>query len=141
MSDINYRMMKPDDPGNIQCLSEGHAPSYRPVSARTFAGSVTIDGKEYAFAQTALATTVELVGLKVTGGRGRADEPGELTLYCRSDNTEVQLRTEALTDANGEPVTVDTFLNKTLTVRGVVDCFNGTYQVKVFSMDAITMSE
>ncbi len=26
ISDVSYRMMKPKDPGNIQLLSEGHAP-------------------------------------------------------------------------------------------------------------------
>ena len=28
VSDLNYRMMKPDDPNNIQLLSEGNEPAY-----------------------------------------------------------------------------------------------------------------
>ena len=33
---LTYRMMKPDDPGNIQKLSEGHAPAYVLTDADTF---------------------------------------------------------------------------------------------------------
>ena len=36
IADLNYRVMKPDDPGNIQKLSEGNKASYRLTDPNTF---------------------------------------------------------------------------------------------------------
>ena len=49
------------------------------------------------------------------------------------------VRTVVLTDANGNLVTADAFEGKTIDVRGIVDFFDGQYQIKVFSVKDITI--
>jgi DNA/RNA endonuclease YhcR with UshA esterase domain len=36
-------------------------------------------------------------------------------------------------------ITANMFENKTIDVKGLVDLFDGTYQIKVFSIDDITI--
>ena len=43
-------------------------------------------------------------------------------------------------DDQGKPITQDAFLDKTINIRGVVDYFDGAYQVKVFTPDNITIN-
>ena len=40
---------------------------------------------------------------------------------------------------DGSLITEDAYLGKTIDVKGIVDTFDGTYQIKVFSMDNITI--
>jgi DNA/RNA endonuclease YhcR with UshA esterase domain len=49
------------------------------------------------------------------------------------------VRTVVLTDGNGNLVTEDAYLGKTIDVRGIVDYFKGDYQIKVFSVNDITI--
>ena len=59
---------------------------------------------------------------------------GAMTLTCRSaDGTTVTVRTVKLT-LDGETVTEDYFMNKTLNVNGVVTFFNGNPQLKLFTL-------
>ncbi len=148
VSDLTYRMMKPKDPGNIQLLSEGHAPAYTLTDAETFVSTVAIsaeDGLEgyFPYAQLALATTVEMHGLTVVSAYTTDNEDsssnGAITLECTADGKTVHVRTVPLSDGSGGLVKQDAFLGKTIDVKGVVDYFDGIYQVKVFSMDAITI--
>lgn len=150
VSDLHYRMMRPKDPGNIQLLSEGHAPAYVPTSAKVFAkGVVTVTGEEsqldLPYAQTALATSVSMEGLKVrsacTTDNEDSSSNGAITLVCESEGETVQVRTIPLRNADGALVTQDLFLGKTIDVRGIVDYYDGAYQVKVFSMNAITIHD
>ncbi len=150
VSDLTYRMMKPKDPGNIQLLSESHAPAYTLTDAETFGSTVAIsaeDGVEayFPYAQLALATTVEMHGLTVVSAYTTDNEDsssnGTITLECTADGKTVHVRTVPLSDGNGGLVKQDAFLGKTIDVKGVVDYFDGIYQVKVFSMDAITIHD
>ena len=62
-----------------------------------------------------------------------------MTLTCRVGDITVDVRTIVLKDADGNVITADYFEGKTIDVRGVVDRFNGTYQIKVFSLSDITI--
>ncbi len=148
VSGLTYRMIKPKDPGNIQLLSSGHQPAYVPTEAETFAkGSVTIITEEgpatYAYAELALATTVEMKGLEVqevyTTENGDSSSNGALTLTCTRDGETVLVRTAVLYDAENKPVTAEAFLGKTIHVKGVVDYYEGAYQIKVLTMNSITI--
>ena len=44
-----------------------------------------------------------------------------------------------LTDKNGNIVKSSLFAGKTIDVKGVVDYFSGSYQIKVYSLDDITI--
>ena len=63
-----------------------------------------------------------------------------MTLTCESDGTKVVVRTAVLTDSEGNLVTADRFEGKNISVRGVVDYYDGEYQIKVLSAGDITIN-
>ena len=146
VSDLSYRMMKPDDPGNIQMLSQDNAPAYVTTSADTLLGSTVevLVGEEYKtfdYAALAMGTSVEMKGLKVVDAYTTTNESsaskGAMTLYCEVDGIPVTVRTVVLLDENGELITQDAYVGKTVDVKGIVDYFSGEYQIKVFTADNI----
>ena len=147
ISGLTHNLMKPQDPGNCQKLSEGHKPSYVLTDAETFvSGQVTLeDGTTRAFAEMALATSLEMHGLTVESIYTTTDEEssskGAMTLTCKVGDTTVLVRTIMLKDANGEILTADTYAGKTIDVKGIVDFFDGAYQLKVFSANDITIHQ
>ena len=148
VSDLDYRMMKPDDPNNIQKLSEGHTPAYLLTDPRTFdEGRVEVlindETVVFDYAQLALNSSIEMKGLYVydayTTSKEDSASKGAMTLYCEVDNCRIAIRTIVLYDENGELVTQDQFLGKTIDVRGLVDYYDGDYQIKVFDVQGITI--
>lgn len=148
VSDMNYRMMKPNDPGNIQKLSDGHSASYVLTDPNTFVnGTVAVETEEgttdAAYAAMVLNTSVEMKNLKVVDVYTTDDEAsssyGAMTLTCEADGVTVTVRTAVLYDANGERITEEAFLGKTIDVKGIVDYFDGGYQIKVFTAKNITI--
>ena len=148
VSDLNYRMMKPDDPDNIQKLSEGHAPAYvltdpAALVDQTVDILVNEEPMVFDYAQLAMNTSAQIRDLYVydaytTDKEGSASN-GAMTLYCRAGEYNIAVRTIVLYDENGELVTQDRFLGKTIDVRGLIDYFNGDYQIKVFNINDITI--
>lgn len=149
VSDLEYRLMKPDDPNNIQKLSEGHSPAYVLTDPRLFdEGTVDVlvndERITFPYAQLAMSSSVEMKGLYVydayTTSKEDSASKGAMTLYCQVDNCRIAIRTIVLYDENGELVTQDQFLGKTIDVRGLVDYYDGTYQIKVFNVEDITIN-
>lgn len=145
---LTYRQMKPDDPGNIQKLSDGHTPAYVLTEADTFVnGKVIIEeeegSKEFSYAELAMSTSIEMKNLKVINIYTTSDEAsssyGAMTLHCEANGIPVTVRTEVLFDENKELVTEEAYKNKTIDVKGIVDYFNGEYQIKVFSVNDIVI--
>ena len=64
-----------------------------------------------------------------------------MTLNCIVDGIEVSVRTVVLLDSDGNLVTADTYEGKTIDVKGLVDYFDGKYQIKVFSAKDITIKK
>lgn len=150
ISDVSYRAMKPDDPSNLQKISDGNAPAYRLTDAETFLnGTVTLETGdelvELPYALLALGSSLEMRGLTVTDVYTTNDEDsssnGAMTLTCTVDGMEITVRTAVLRDADGVMLTADTFMGKTIDVKGIVDLYNGEYQIKVFSADSIVIYE
>lgn len=150
ISDVSYRAMKPDDPSNLQKLGEGNEPAYRLTDAETFLnGSVTIETEEgeqvFPYAQLALGSSLEMQGLTVvdvyTTDNEDSSSNGAMTLTCEVDGIEISIRTAVLRDANGEMITKDAYMGKTIDVKGIVDFYNGGYQIKVLSAGSITVHE
>lgn len=144
VSGLTYRMMKPDDPGNIQKISEGHKAAYVLTPADTLVnGSVTLrvdDSEEtHSYADLAQATSVEMRNLRVK--KVRVAKSGAVTLVCESDGIRVQVHMDALSPAEGGPVTQDMFQGKTIDVKGVVDSYDGKVQIEVLSLQNITMKD
>lgn len=150
VSDLNYRMMQPDDPGNIQKIDEGQSPAWVLTNPETFVNgfvSVLTEDKtvEMPYAQLVLGTSVEMKGLKVldihtTNNEGSSSN-GAMTLLCEADGIPVTVRTAVLLDESGTRITAETYLGKIIDVKGIVDLFDGAYQIKVFTAKNITINE
>ena len=149
VSDLNYRLMQPDDPSNIQKISEGNDPAFFETTADRFLNGqvITVDdeGNETVnkYAAMAMSTSIEMKGLTVvdsytTQTEGSASK-GAFTLTCVVDGQYVDVRTTVLTDKDGNLVKADVYEGKTIDVKGIVDYYNGSYQIKVFSADNITI--
>ena len=145
---LTYRMMKPDDPGNIQKISDGHEPAYVLTDAETFTnGKVEVEVNEELvsmdYAALVLNTSISMENLVVKSVYTTMDEEsssyGAMTLSCEVDGIPVSVRTVVLYDANGNVITEDAYEGKTIDVKGMVDFYNGGYQIKVFSAEAIVV--
>lgn len=154
ISGLKYRAMKPKDPENIQLISEGHSAAYREIDADTFAsGTREIlitdpnSGEEntvsFRFTELAMNTTVSMKNLTVknvyTTEKEGSSSSGAMTLSCEVDGIPVKVRTAVLRDENGNLITEDEYLGKTIDVSGIIDYFEGEYQIKVFTPNQITV--
>lgn len=148
---LTYRQMKPNDPGNIQKISSGNDPAYALITADQFLdGKVTVESEEgepkvLGFAEAAVGTTVSMKNLKVnsiyTTQTEGSSSYGAMTLNCTVDGRKVSVRTTVLLDDAGKMITEAAYKNKTIDVRGIIDYYNGSYQIKVFSQNDITIVE
>lgn len=154
VSDLKYDMMDPTNPNNIQKLGDDGVAAYVETDPATFTGgkvSVTVIGdddeeaiKELPYAEMALSTTVSMKGLTVGSDiwvtNNDGDNDGAMTLPCTAaDGTSITVRTAVLTDENGQLITPDFFKGKTIDVKGIVDYYNGDYQIKVFSVNDVVI--
>lgn len=148
VSDLDYRLMKPNDPDNIQKISEGNEGAYVEISAQQFqTGTVEIVTEEETrtepFAAMAMNTSVTMKNLYVadtwTTQNAESASRGAMTLTCQADGQTISVRTVVLYDADGKLVTADRYMGKTIDVKGIVDYYDGAYQIKVFSANDITI--
>lgn len=156
VSGLNYREFKPDDPGNTIKLSEGHTAANRLTDPVTFTtGQVELEVMEdlssdqtvtkvFDYADLAMSTSIRMENLYVrdvyTTNNG-GDSDGAMTLTCDVNGTAVDVRTIVLYKENGEMLTAADLLYKTIDVNGIVDYFSGSYQIKVFTTEDITVHE
>lgn len=150
VSDLTYRLMQPDDPGNVQKISGGNSAAYVPTDPDVFVnGEVTIETEEgeiiAPYAAMAMGTSIEMTGLEVvdiyTTTNEDSSSKGAMTLTCERDGITVTIRTAVLLDENNQLITEEAYAGKTIDVKGIIDYFSGTYQIKVFSAKNITIVE
>lgn len=147
ISDLKYNRMNPDDPANTAQLSTGHAGAYTEITAEQFVSSKTVlvgeEEKEFKSAELMVATSVSMKNLQVvsayTTTKETSDDKGAMTLTCLVDGKTVNVRTAVLKDADGNLITQDAYLGKTIDVRGIVEQYEGTYQIKVMTADDIAV--
>ena len=164
ISNIKYSVDMMDPEGNlskdgIHKLEEGHSASYNEVSAADIMnGKLTLDvvtydqegneivtPTEFKYGELAHYSTVTVKDLTVqsvyTTTNETSDDKGAMSITCVSeDGTVIVVRTEVLLDAEGNLVTQDIFPEGTkISVKGIIDSYNGQYQVRVFAIDDITI--
>ena len=159
ISDIKYRSMKPDDPENIQKISDGHEGAYAEVSAKDLLtgkvelevttideeGNESIEVKTFDRGFLTMHGSASLKDLVITRIYTTQNEDssnfGALSITCLApDGTEIVLRTIVLKDAEGKTITADAFpIGSVIDAKGVVDVYNGVYQLKVFSASDIVI--
>lgn len=138
VSGLSYRMMRPDDPGNIKKLGEGFAPAYAETSADTLSnGTVTLecDGemRTLPYAEAALGTTARVRNLTVASVRTGDD--GAVTLDCVSNGTPLKVRMPE-SCARGVSVSV----GDTLDVCGIIDSHLGVCQLLALSPSGLVIN-
>ena len=152
--DLDYNEYKPSA-DDIQLIEKGHKAANLETTAADFnktvsvtltntvtdpeTGEVTEEAtvKSYDYARLAMNTSISMKGLYVsdvytTDNGGSSD--GAMTLTCKSNGKIVKVRTVVLKDSAGNYATEDMLKGKTIDVTGVVDSFNGEYQIKVISL-------
>lgn len=152
VSDLNYDPFEEDDPENLQQISQGNVVAYPETTVSTFTGklSVTVindEGEEVSeirdYAAVRLNSTISMKNLYVekayTTSNGGAND-GAITLTCKVDGKTVVVRTTKLyEDDNKTLVKQDVYVGKTIDVRGIIDMYEGEYQIKVFDKGDITI--
>lgn len=151
ISGLYYNPMKPEDPANTAKLSSDNELPFTEITVDKFYSDVTLTvddvEKTLKYTQAAVSTLVAMKNLKVIDvyTTKTGDSAGAMTLTCQVDGKTIDVRTEVLKDATGNVVTESYFLNKTIDVQGLIDYFdlndtgNGTYQIKVYSLDDVTI--
>ena len=146
VSGLSYAVMRPKDPNNIQKLGEGYSAAYTKIDAADFVNkkvSITTETEEgtvtteHLLQKLIMNTSISMENLKVvniyTTDNEESSSNGAMTITCKAGDTTVVLRTVVLRDDNGEVITFREYDGKTINVKGMVDCYNGEYQIKVFS--------
>ncbi len=145
---LQYKQMRPKDPGNIQKISDGHKGAFTVTAPDTLLNSkVTVDledgSREFDYGYLALATTVELKNLKVQSIRTTMDlsssSYGAMTMNCTADGQEIMVRTSVLLDSDRNVITSDAYEGRTIDVRGLVSIYDGSYEIRVLSPKDITI--
>lgn len=156
VSDLYYSAMNPDHPDNIKLISGGNAASYEEIGvealldgALEFEVTKTDDDGAETVSTTILdrgfvsmhssATVKNLTVLEVYTTK-EGSSAGAMSITCEDeDGNEIVLRTGVLLDSNGSTVTYESFpVGSVLDAKGVIDVYNGDYQLKVFSLDDVT---
>ena len=157
VSGLQYREFKPMDPSNTIKISEGHEAANQLIDPALFntgivdmevmtdLGSEETTTKTFAYADLLMSTSVRMEGLYIrdiyTTNNG-GDSDGAMTLTCSApDGTSIDVRTVVLYKEDGQLLTAADLLYKTIDVNGIVDYFSGSYQIKVFTTDDITIHE
>lgn len=153
ISGMTYSDFIPTD-DDVKKLSDNNEPAFTLTDPATFAGGkVDIDmvdpeteevtKKTFDYAELAMGTSVEMRNLQVksvyTTQSDKDTSNGAMTLTCEADGVTVSVRTIVLTDDNGNIITADAYRGKTIDVKGIVDCFDGDYQIKVMDDNYITV--
>ena len=153
ISGMTYSDFIPTD-DDVKLISSGNEPAFVLTDPKTFAsGKVEVEmvdpeteavtKKTFDYAELALGTSIEMKNLYVksvyTTKSDNDSSNGAMTLTCEVDGVTIDVRTIVLTDDNGNIITADAYKGKTIDVKGIVDCFDGDYQIKVMDDNYITV--
>lgn len=157
ISNIQYDIMNPTSPEFVHKVSDGHSAAYNELDPDTILngtlefdivtedeeGNETLEKKTFKYGELAHFSTVTVKGLKVKSlyTTQDGDSKGAITITCEtSSGTTFTVRTEVLRDADGNTITQDQFpIGSLIDVKGIIDYYKGSYQIKVFDVSDITV--
>ncbi len=149
VSGLQYREMKPDDPSNIKLISQGHAPAYVETTAEQFtSGKVELELEEgkktFDYSYLTMNTSISMKGLEVnsvyTTNNPESSSNGAMTLRCTVGGVKVDVRTEVFRHADGSLMTAEEYNGKNIDVLGIIDYFDGSYQIRVLTPNDIKIN-
>ncbi len=131
VSDVKYRMMKPDDPDNLRKLSDGKKPAYQ----RLMAAELKQEGPLLTAASAALQ------GLTVESAETVTKEDGKISLRleCRQEEETVWIQTLPLTGAMEALLPAEQYLHHQIDVQGMVKCGEEGVSLLVFQPEGILL--
>ncbi len=161
ISALEYDIMDRNWIGGCRVISTGHSASFAEIDVPTIMnGKIVLDSyiekentttgeveeilekKEFDYGELAHFSTATVKNLTVKSVYTTTSDTasnGALTITCEDENgNEIKIRTASLLtkDLDGEEafVTAADFPNGTvISVKGIIDSFNGEYQIKVFA--------
>lgn len=156
ISGVSHNEFRPQDPTNTTVVSEGNSAAFAETSAKDIVsgkidvnfdvedeeGNPKVETINLNYGEAIMSTSVTVSNLKVvsiytTDNGGSSD--GAMSIKCQAeDGTTITIRTEVLTE-NGQLVKQDRYEGKVITVRGIIDYYNGSYQVACHRVDYITI--
>lgn len=152
-SDLRYRDRKPNDPNNTLFISSGNQGAFPVITAEDFLNKKIeiikiVDGEEVSekksLCEVMIHSSISMENLQVvdvyTTKNEESASNGAMTLTCKVGNHTISVRTTRLFDADNNLITASTFQGKNINVKGMVDYYQGTYQIKVFSIDDVTFN-
>lgn len=152
VSGLTYNSMDPKNANNVRLISRGNESPYTALDAERFNNGkeeiiVVSNGeevkKEFSCNTLMLNTSVTCKDLVVKSIYTTKDEAssskGAMTLTCEVDGKTISVRTEVLYKEDGTLVTEADLSGKTITVKGIIDSYKGTYQIRVFKYRDITI--
>ena len=157
VSDIKYSAMRPNDPANIQKISEGHTAANTEITAKDLLtkkveidvttinedGEELIETKSFDYGFIGMHGSASLKDLAIKSIYTTQNEDssnfGALSITCDApDGTEIVVRTVVLKDETGKTITASAFpIGSVIDVTGVIDVYNGVYQLKVLTVNDI----
>ena len=147
VSGLTYLKMKPNYEKNLKLIEEGVEVKVKDISSSDLNKTTVEESDLYegiSYTETLNNTLVRVSNVVVekiytTSNGGQSD--GAMTLTCKdSAGNEIKIRTEVLTNDEGKLVVADDLLEKTITVTGIIDYYNDSYQVKVLGFKDIIIA-
>ena len=148
VSGLTYMRMKPNYEKNTKLLEENVEIPIKEITADDLT-QTTVDSQDkydgISYTTTLTNTLVQMKNLTVISAyttNNGGDSDGAMTLKCVDKNgKQCTVRTEVLFDAQGNIVVQDEYVNKNISVTGIVDFYNDSYQVRVFSYNNIVINK
>lgn len=164
VSNLKYKTIDPNWEGGCRVIGTGFSSSYNEITAdELMNGKIVLDtykevgdGEEkeeilveetFDYGELAHYSTVTMKNLTVKSvytTTSDTDSNGALTITCTSpEGITIKVRTASklvkIVDGNEVDVVASDFPAGTvISVRGVIDSFNGEYQIKVFNINDVT---
>ena len=131
VSDVKYRMMKPDDPDNLRKLGEGKKPAYQRLTA--------VELKQEGPLLTAASAALQ--GLTVESAETVTKEDGKISLRleCRQEEETVWIQTLPLTGSMEALLPAEQYLHHQIDVQGMVKCGEEGVSLLVFQPEGILL--
>lgn len=153
ISGVSFNEYDLTSSSNTNVLSTGHTGAFVETNAKDIvSGKLSVEYEEEGelkvmemnYGEAIMSTTVTVSNLTVvdayTTKQGKSE--GAISLTCKAeDGTTIIVRTEVLKDQDGNVITQDAYEGRMITVKGMIDKYDGAYQVKVYRADFITIVE
>ena len=153
ISGCEYDLWDKSNPANTAKISENNPLSFlelttedlttRKVSVEKENEDGEIVITEYSFAHLSQNSSVSMNNLEVISVYttvSDTDSNGAMTLTCKVNGVTIKVRTDVLRDSNGNVITESAYKGKNISVTGMIEQYNGEYQIKIFFQSQITVN-